>query len=93
MEVAHIFVSGFVQGVGFRRFIQHVSKKNNVNGWVTNLIDGRVEAILQGRTEDIEKVIKACKKGAFLSEVKELEVKWEEVRGNTYNFNEFKIIK
>ena len=55
MKVAHIFISGFVQGVGFRQFIKINADKLKLKGWVRNLSDGRVEAMLQGSKEKIER--------------------------------------
>ena len=75
--VAHIFISGFVQGVGFRQFVKNNADERNLTGWVRNLPDGRVEAVLQGRKKDIESVILLCKKGPFLSEVENVELIWE----------------
>ena len=74
---AHLFIAGFVQGVGFRKFVQHTAKKNAVVGWVKNLPDGRVEALLQGSKENTEKVIERCKKGSFVSSVEDVVVIWE----------------
>lgn len=76
--VAHIFISGFVQAVGFRQFIKINADKLKLDGFVRNLPDGRVEAVLQGRIEDIENMILLCKKGPFLAEVENVEVVWEE---------------
>lgn len=70
--MVHVYISGNVQGIGFRQFIKYKSKKLNVKGWVKNLPDGRVEAILQGRTEDVDKLVLLCRKGPFLAEVKSL---------------------
>lgn len=102
MVRAHVFISGFVQGVGFRHFIKREADKLNLVGWVRNLFftevqdksvigvqdrpfssvqgkpDNRVEAVFQGEKENIKKVIDLCKKGPFLSEVKNIEVRWEE---------------
>ena len=39
-----LFIKGKVQGVFFRQALKVRAKKNNVNGWVRNLKDGRVEA-------------------------------------------------
>ena len=75
--VAHVFISGFVQGVGFRQFIKNSARKIGLAGWVRNLDDGRVEAVFSGSKESIEETISICKKGPFLSEVKEVEVMWE----------------
>lgn len=77
MMVAHVFISGFVQGVGFRRFVKHHAVKLGLTGWVKNLADNRVEAVLQGRIQDIEEMIKICKQGAFLSEVRDISVDWQ----------------
>ncbi len=42
------FISGIVQGVGFRFFTQRVAARHQVTGYVTNLNDGRVEVLAQG---------------------------------------------
>jgi acylphosphatase len=44
---------------------------------VQNLPDGRVEVLVQGSKEAIEKLIKFCEKGPFLAEVKSVAVTWE----------------
>lgn len=75
---AHIFVLGFVQGVGFRRFIQKKAQSLNLTGWVKNLPDGRVEILAQGKKEDIEKLIKIAEKGNWLSGIKDVVVDFEE---------------
>jgi len=77
---AHVFVLGFVQGVGYRQFIKNNAKKLNLKGWVTNLSDGRVEAVFQGSKEEIEQMIRACQKGPFFSEIKSVDVNWEKIR-------------
>ncbi len=47
----HVFVSGRVQGVGFRWFVREVAVSLRIKGWVRNLRDGRVEAWLEGPPE------------------------------------------
>lgn len=59
----HIFVYGLVQGVYFRQSLKKTALKQNVYGWTRNLTDGSVEAVLQGRKEDVEKVITWAKHG------------------------------
>lgn len=78
MKSANVFISGFVQGVGFRQFVKHHALKLGLIGWVKNLSDNRVEAIFQGNKENVEKIISICRKGPFLSEVKDVEVLWNE---------------
>ena len=82
----HIFVSGRVQGVLFRRFCQFKAKRLGISGWVRNLADGRVEITAEGEKEKIEEFIKRAKKGLFLARVDNLEVNFEEYRGEFRNF-------
>jgi acylphosphatase len=80
MKQAHVFVSGFVQGVGFRHFVRSKARKLHLNGWVKNLPDGRVEAVFQGPDEKVNAILKECNKGPFLSEVERVVVDWEEAK-------------
>ena len=50
----HIFITGRVQGVFFRQSTRVIAIKNNVNGWVRNLDDGRVEIVAEGKTQNID---------------------------------------
>ena len=86
---AHIFISGRVQGVFFRRNIKNKAEKLELTGWVKNLADGRVEAIFEGEKEKIEGMIKWAKKGPFLAKVEKLEVAWENYEED---FQSFEII-
>ncbi|MBI2074961.1 MAG: acylphosphatase [Candidatus Levybacteria bacterium] len=83
MQQAHVFISGFVQGVGFRHFVRQKARQLGLTGWVRNLPDRRVEAVFQqssGKVDKVEQVIKECRKGPFLSEVEEVRVEWEETK-------------
>ena len=48
------FISGDVQGVGFRFFAQRAAAKHQVVGFVKNLDDGRVEALVEGPAQSVE---------------------------------------
>ncbi len=48
-----VFVSGKVQGVGFRWFVREQAVALRITGWVRNLSDGRVEAWLEGSPESL----------------------------------------
>jgi len=74
---ARIFITGFIQGVGFRGFVRANARKLGLRGWVQNLTDGRVEALAQGPKEKIETLIKICEKGPIISDVKSVAVTWE----------------
>lgn len=55
MKVARIFlIGGEVQGVGYRFFAQRAAARHQVQGYVRNLADGRVEALAEGAAEDVE---------------------------------------
>lgn len=85
---AHVFVSGRVQGVAFRATTRRKARKRDVNGWVKNLRDGRVEAVFEGGEDDVEEMIDFCHEGSRAAKVKDVEVNWEEHKGE---FSEFRI--
>ena len=85
----HLLVSGKVQGVFFRQALKVVAKKNNVLGWVRNLKDGRVEAILEGDTKSVNSVIEWTRIGPANSRVDNIEVNIEDV----YSGNKFSIFE
>lgn len=89
MVRAHVFVSGLVQGVFFRMHTKRMADTLNVKGWVRNLRDGRVEAVFEGREKDVEKMIEWCKKGPSGAIVREVNVTFQEYRGE---FKDFRII-
>jgi len=84
----HIFVTGRVQGVFFRQSTRVVAIKNNVNGWVCNLDDGRVEIIAEGETQNINNLADWCKTGPANSRVDEFELSEE---GSTGEFKNFEV--
>jgi acylphosphatase len=49
-----LFISGDVQGVGYRFFAQRAAARHQVNGYVKNLDDGRVEALAEGPAQNVE---------------------------------------
>ena len=89
MAQASVFVSGFVQNVGYRQFVKRIARQTGLNGWVRNLSDGRVEVLLSGDQKIIEKTIEKFWEGPFLSEVKHVEVEWTSDSKN--NFSTFEI--
>jgi acylphosphatase len=59
----HVFVSGEVQGVNFRQEIADKANEQGVAGWVRNLPDGRVEAVLEGPRDEVYRVVGLCRAG------------------------------
>ena len=78
VKQAHIFVSGIVQGVGYRYFVRSHAKQLGLNGWVRNAEDGGVEIVLQGDEQKIEAMIVLCRQGPMLSKVDHIGFEWEE---------------
>ena len=70
----YIIIKGKVQGVGFRYWLYKEAKQRNIDGWVRNKISGEVEALLIGKDEKINNLIKLCKKGPPSSEITKIEV-------------------
>jgi acylphosphatase len=82
----HILVSGKVQGVFFRQALKVVAKKNDVFGWVRNLTDKRVEAILEGDSQSVNLVIKWVRIGSANSRVDNVEITNEEFKNEFSTF-------
>lgn len=74
---AHVFVSGRVQGVGYRMSTYEVAKDLGVSGWVRNLPDGRVEAIFEGTRDVVEDMIAWCRRSNPPVLVKDVVVEYE----------------
>jgi acylphosphatase len=83
-----IYISGFVQGVGFRQFLKAWAKRLNLLGWVKNLSDGNVEVFVQGEGKDVQKMIAECRKGPFLASVKDVTITKEKDQ----SFKSFEIL-
>lgn len=83
---AHVFVSGRVQGVFFRTETQDEALKHGVTGWVRNIPDGRVEAVFEGEKENVEKLIEFCRRGPPGARVTNVEVTWENYKGDYGSF-------
>jgi acylphosphatase len=66
------FVSGTVQGVGFRYFTQNAARKLRLGGYVKNLADGRVEVFATGTAAQLEELRRALRRGPAFSSVSEV---------------------
>ena len=86
MKQIHVFVTGRVQGVFFRQSTRVMAIKNNVNGWVRNLDDGRVEIVAQGQEQNIDNLSNWCRTGPANSRVDEFELKEESILEKFENF-------
>ena len=84
----HVWIYGLVKGVFFRAGIKSMADKLNIKGFVRNTDDG-VEAVFEGNSQDIEKMIEFCRKGPKYAKV----VKTEEKEENyAAEFSDFKVL-
>lgn len=81
MKRAHVFVSGTVQGVFFRKTTKEQAEQHGVAGWVRNLDDGRVEAVFEGEPGDVEAMVAFCHEGPERARVASVDVADEEPEG------------
>lgn len=83
----HLIISGMVQGVFFRYTMQQIASKFKVTGWAMNRPDGKVEAVLEGNKEDVEKVIEWSHHGPSGAVVENVDMKYEEYIGEFDKFS------
>ncbi len=74
MRARKFWVSGQVQGVGYRYFAVRVARELGLKGWVRNLPDGRVEAYAAGPAHLLEDFEARLRKGPMSGEVRGVEV-------------------
>jgi len=70
----HLVISGKVQGVGFRYWIQNLAINNNISGWVKNRSSGDVEALIIGQEKEVQKLIKQCKIGPSSATIQNIQI-------------------
>lgn len=59
----HVFVNGDVQGKGFKEAIKEKADEQSVVGWVRDLADGRIEAVIEGPRDEVYRVVGLCRAG------------------------------
>lgn len=79
----HLWISGGVQGVGFRFFAARAARQHGVSGYVRNLGDGRVEAVAEGDRRAVEGFIEELRRGPTGAVVRAVETQWEAPEGST----------
>lgn len=67
-------ISGRVQGVGYRYFVQKKAIELGLNGFVQNLPNGSVYAEAEGSVEAVNLLIDSSRKGPAFAKVRDVEV-------------------
>ncbi len=71
----HMLITGRVQGVGFRESMRLVAQALDVTGWVRNLADASVEAVVQGEETAVDRLLGWCHNGPPGANVRFVEAK------------------
>jgi len=69
MVARRYLVTGRVQGVGYRNFVEHTAGKLNVDGYVRNRRDGSVEVFAMGTDEELRILRQALERGPIMAQV------------------------
>ncbi len=86
MMAFEIYVSGNVQGVGFRYFTRRVGRELGVKGYVKNLSDGRVYIYAVGDEIMLDKFMSAINRGPPTAVVRKVDVRRVDVDGSFDSF-------
>ncbi|MEO2082600.1 MAG: acylphosphatase [Desulfurobacteriaceae bacterium] len=86
VRALHAFVSGRVQGVGYRAFTRRKARELGLTGFVRNLPDGRVEVYAVGREEDLIRLLDYLKEGPYFARVDGIEYSFSEPESEYEDF-------
>lgn len=78
-----VVVHGFVQGVFFRDTVRRAALGRGVAGWVRNTPDGTVEAVFEGESKAVERLVTLCHNGPRGARVDRVDVVDEAPEGLT----------
>ena len=68
-----VVISGRVQGVGYRYFVEREAQSRDLEGWVRNRRNGSVEAVFAGPAGAVTAMIAACRRGPSSARVEALQ--------------------
>ena len=83
---AEILVSGLVQGVGFRYFVIKNAQQLGLKGYVRNLYDGSVLAVVEGEKGLIDELFKKIRVGPRAAYVKNARIEWGKFKNEFSTF-------
>jgi acylphosphatase len=67
--IRQVTITGRVQGVGYRAWVEHRAKAHALEGWVRNRRDGSVEALFAGPPDVVSNMIAVCRRGPSTARV------------------------
>jgi acylphosphatase len=82
----NIIISGRVQGVGFRYFVERLASQMGLVGFARNLPNGSVEAVAEGEESDLKKLLAALVKGPSSADILDVKTTWLPPTGEFRDF-------
>lgn len=80
----HLWISGRVQGVWYRESMRLQAERLGVTGWVKNVLDGRVEAMISGDADKVDAMINWAWKGPPMARVSHIDIEPREGSFSTF---------
>jgi len=74
MTARQVFYEGRVQGVGFRWTTKRIARGFDVQGWVRNLSDGRVELYVHGEENEVREFLEAVKESELNANIRKEDI-------------------
>lgn len=74
MRIVRLTIRGRVQGIGYRAFVEDGAVARGLKGWVRNRHDGSVEALIAGKSNEVDAMIAACRQGPRSARVDAVEI-------------------
>jgi acylphosphatase len=71
-KTVHLIISGRVQGVGYRAWVDREATVMGLRGWVRNRRSGEVEAVFAGPTSAVDAMVARCSRGPSGADVQEV---------------------
>lgn len=85
----HAFISGTVQGIGFRWYVMQAVKLRmpSIVGWIRNLRDGRVELTVEGTIDDLDRLLDVLNVGPTGANVSLVTTEFTAAKGDMHGFD------
>ena len=84
---AHVYISGYVQGVAYRYSAVRTAKRLGLTGWVKNLRGGRVEALIEGEEAQVRQMVAWCHEGPPSAVVSDVIEEYQPYTGKFHSFD------
>jgi acylphosphatase len=86
-RAVHVFITGRVQGVGYRYSTLYQAQNLGITGWVRNTYDGKVEAFFEGDEKAVDEMLKWCQSGPSMAFVSNIDMQRRTYTGEFKDFS------